>query len=823
MNKNILLLLILFGMGVEAHLLKGQSVGINNPTPDPSAILDILSIDKGVLIPRLSLEQRNALPNPAQGLLIFVTSDSSFHYYTGAQWTALSAPILQVTGGIAYTAGVGIEINGDQITNLGDADPNDDVLINSQAGGDLGGVFPDPLVSGIQGRPIENIEPAEGQVLKWDGTQWSPANDNAGDASYEAGEGIQIEGTTISNLAPDLPITLSGQGATEISGTYPNFIISSTDSVNDADSDPTNEMQTLFIEGDTLELSGGNRITLPKSSLWKQKEKHIYYDEGNVGIHVDTPLTSFHLGSSQNVLWGDSLSGTGSKLIWYGAKGAMRMGFLNQPFGGYNYDNFWDYDSVGFYSFAGGQNSRAKGFGSFAFGSFGWADGSSSVAFFGNARGNGSFTFGGSSKGRGSITFEGTAEEEGGIAMYGYTGGRYGVSIGGGTTGLGASSSREDYAIAIGWNSDARGQASIALGPSDAYGYNSFSTGWITEARGNYSSTFGYRSLAKSYGSVALGRFNLDEGDSAVWRSTDPILTIGGGTQSGVGTNLIENRRNIFSILKNGQTAIGYNFATGMLQVSSALGSLNNNGTLDPTHATLLLGTASSGIAFDANQMESISDELHFNFNSVQDIRMAEGGGKVGIGIAPTTRLDIQQSQDNANGGLRLRSASSANTFWDTYYEGTSNDLSFAFQGNTVATIDAGTGAFTQLSDIRVKKHIQLLDPSLEKLMKLKAVSYRYIEQTDHIKPSIGFIAQEVEPLFPELVESTGEWKALSYPAFSVLAIKGLQELAQDYWKLKDEVLSAQNDKIQKLESQVQQLQQQLTSLMNLLSTPSQP
>ncbi|MEM6631261.1 MAG: tail fiber domain-containing protein, partial [Bacteroidota bacterium] len=845
------------------------------------------------------------IPNPAQGLLVFISSDTSFHYYTGTQWESLSAPILQVTGGVAYTAGLGIEINGDQIINLGDADPNDDVQINSSAEGDLGGVFPDPLVVGIQGRPIENTEPTDGQVLKWDGvawtpandnagdasyeagegieiegtqirnlgdldptddlligtqaegdlsgnlpqaqvtgiqgrpvenaeptdgqvlkwngTEWAPANDNAGDASYEAGEGIQIENTTITNLAPDIPISLSGQGATEITGTYPDFVVSSTDSVNDADSDPTNEMQSLIVEGDTLELTGGNRITLPKSSLWEQKENHIYYNAGNVGIHVDTPLTSLHLGSDQTVLWGDSLSGSGFKMIWYGAKGAMRMGYLNQPFGGYNYDNFWDYDSVGFYSFAGGQNSRAKGFGSFAFGSFGWADGSSSVAFFGNAQGNGSFSFGGSSKGRGSITFEGVAEEEGGIAMYGYTGGRYGVSIGGGTTGLGASSSREDYAVAIGWNSDARGLASVALGPSDAYGYTSFSTGWVTEARGNYSSTFGHRSIAKSYASTALGRLNLDEGDSANWRATDPILTIGGGTESFSGNVRVENRRNIFSILKNGQTAIGYDFATGMLQVSSALGSLNNNGTLDPTNAALLLGTSTSGMAFDANQIESISDELYLNFNSNQHIRLGEGGGNVGIGLPPSTRLDIKQSQDNANGGIRLRSSASDNTFWDAYYDGTSNDLSFAFQGNTVATIDAGTGAFTQLSDLRVKKHIRPLESSLEKLLRLRPVSYHYLQQEAGDKPSLGFIAQEVEPLFPELVETSGKWKALSYPSFSVLAIKGLQELTQDYSKFKSEVLSSQAEKIQHLEAQVYALQQQLEALMQVLPTPSQP
>ena len=766
--------------------LFGQSVGINNPQPDPSAILDILSTNKGILIPRISATQRDAIPNPAQGLLVFIMDDTSFHFFSGTRWQSLRSPISGGPGGPAYVAGAGIDINGGEISNVGDLDPDDDVLIGSPAGGDLGISFPNPQVTGIQGRPVEDSDPIEGQVLKWDGAQWTPSNDNAGDASYEAGEGIELIGTTINNIAPDVPVNIVGEGATSITGTYPNFIISSMDSVNDADSDPTNEMQSLILEEDTLALSGGNRITLPKSSLWKEKGDHIYYDEGKVGIGVDTPFTDFHMGDGSNVLFGDSLSGSGFKLLYYGNKGAFRVGYLNNPFGGYNYDNFWDYDSVGYYSFAAGQNSRAKGFGSFAFGSFGWADGSGSVAFFGNARGNNSFTFGGSSKGRGSITFEGVADEEGGIAMYGYTGGRYGVSIGGGTTGLGASSSREDYAIAIGWNSDARGQASIALGPSDAYGYNSFSTGWVTEARGNYSSTFGYQTNSYSYASMALGRFNVISGDSASWRSGDPIFMIGDGTSN-------SNRSNSFMIQKNGQTAIGYNDPISMLHVSTALGSLNNGGALDPTHAALLIGTETSGIAFDANQVESIGDELYLNFNSTENIRVGEGGGNLGIGINPTTRLDIKQQTDTDEGGMRLRSAASNNNFWDQYYAGNTQDLTFAFNGSNRASIDAATGAYAQLSDRRLKKNIQPLPRTLEKLMQLQPVSYQYRDQSEDSEKSLGFIAQEVEALFPQLVHQQGEYKALNYSEFSVVAIKAIQEQQAYLHLLQQQIETLQN------------------------------
>jgi hypothetical protein len=447
-------------------------------------------------------------------------------------------------------------------------------------------------------------------------------------------------------------------------------------------SELTDVNATGLTAGQVLAWNGTEWVPANNTSpVWSQNGTTAFYDLGRVGVGIDTPKAALHLRDTANFLIGDDFTGSGFKMLYYANKGAFRAGYLNNPFGGYNYNKFWDYDSVGYYSWAGGQNSRAKGFGAFAFGSFGWADGSGSVAFFGNARGNNSFTFGGSSKGRGSITFEGVAEDEGGIAMYGYTGGRYGVSIGGGTTGLGASSSRQDYAVAIGWNSDARGQASVALGPSDAYGYNAFSTGWVTEARGNYSSTFGYQTNSYPYASMALGRFNVITGDSASWVNTDPIFMIGDGTSNG-------NRSNSFMIQKNGQTAIGYNSPTGMLNVSTAMGSLNNGGTLDATNASILIGSTTFGMAFDANQIESIGSTLHLNYNANEDVTLVHGGGNVSIGhTTPLTKLDLE----GQGWQFRINNPSVGGTDW---FIGSSNDTWAVGGGRFVISPTTSSGNY---------------------------------------------------------------------------------------------------------------------------------
>lgn len=59
----------------------GQSVGIGTSTPDPSAALDISSIDKGLLMPRMGTFSRQNIANPTHGLLVFDTNTQSIWYY----------------------------------------------------------------------------------------------------------------------------------------------------------------------------------------------------------------------------------------------------------------------------------------------------------------------------------------------------------------------------------------------------------------------------------------------------------------------------------------------------------------------------------------------------------------------------------------------------------------------------------------------------------------------------------------------------------------------------------------------------------------------
>ncbi len=82
-------LLVVLSLGLFAQ------VGINNDDSDPdgSAMLDVKSTDKGMLVPRMTTAQRTAISSPATGLLVFDSTTGGFWFYNGAVWEDLSSTI----------------------------------------------------------------------------------------------------------------------------------------------------------------------------------------------------------------------------------------------------------------------------------------------------------------------------------------------------------------------------------------------------------------------------------------------------------------------------------------------------------------------------------------------------------------------------------------------------------------------------------------------------------------------------------------------------------------------------------------------------------
>jgi hypothetical protein len=96
-------------LAAAPHLAQAQTgaVGIGTTAPDASAALDIASSSKGVLLPRLTSAQRQAIASPAQGLLVFQTDGTlGLYYYSGLAWVNLTDGRIPDSNGITLSANV---------------------------------------------------------------------------------------------------------------------------------------------------------------------------------------------------------------------------------------------------------------------------------------------------------------------------------------------------------------------------------------------------------------------------------------------------------------------------------------------------------------------------------------------------------------------------------------------------------------------------------------------------------------------------------------------------------------------------------------------
>jgi len=110
------LVIIISSMLLINAQICAQNVGISpdGSAPDNSAMLDIKSTSGGLLIPRMTTAQRNAISNPAQSLLIFNTTTKCFETYVDGQWNSIWCSPCEGITAVTYD---GVTYNTVQIGN----------------------------------------------------------------------------------------------------------------------------------------------------------------------------------------------------------------------------------------------------------------------------------------------------------------------------------------------------------------------------------------------------------------------------------------------------------------------------------------------------------------------------------------------------------------------------------------------------------------------------------------------------------------------------------------------------------------------------------
>ena len=83
------LLIVAFFLGATNIFAQGVSINETSLGPDESAMLDVQSTTKGLLVPRMNLAEMFLISNPATGLLVYCTTTNSFYYHNGSVWTEI--------------------------------------------------------------------------------------------------------------------------------------------------------------------------------------------------------------------------------------------------------------------------------------------------------------------------------------------------------------------------------------------------------------------------------------------------------------------------------------------------------------------------------------------------------------------------------------------------------------------------------------------------------------------------------------------------------------------------------------------------------------
>ena len=99
-----------------------------------------------------------------------------------------------------------------------------------------------------------------------------------------------------------------------------------------------------------------------------------------------------------------------------------------------------------------------------------------------------------------------------------------------------------------------------------------------------------------------------------------------------------------------------------------------------------------------------------------------------------------------------------------------------------------GNNSFTSTSDIKLKENIKTLDDVNEDLLKLNPVHFEWKSQ-DNDKKQVGFIAQELEKVYPQFVsenEDDEKHKTINSSKLISYLIKGIQEINKEIEELEN-------------------------------------
>jgi hypothetical protein len=337
-------------------------------------------------------------------------------------------------------------------------------------------------------------------------------------------------------------------------------------------------------------------------------------------------------------------------------------------------------------------------------------------------------------------------------------------------------------------------------------------------------------------------------GNGNIYFNVYPGLTPGSNVTTGSTAMTITTSGNVGIGITSPNESLEVNGAVRVASVATTLVS-PNSGAMDYNPAQASMRFFSQG-PNSSTMGGYYFVEYSSDASQARDVLRIDSSGNVGIGIvSPRGPLDVYSTESNLPYGVITgwaQGASGTNGVYGTSSDAigvlgaTGNNMmaavegayaspgqggytagALSWQGYGVACLSGSCGgdaAWTNWSDRRLKERIADLpdDRGLNTIAKLRPVTFHWKDKNRDAKEGqrIGFIAQEIEPYYPEAVSTDLHGtKSLSYADITVPLVKAVQELKADNDDLRQMVeaqsramkeLKADNDKLRALVSAIE-------------------
>ena len=188
---------------------------------------------------------------------------------------------------------------------------------------------------------------------------------------------------------------------------------------------------------------------------------------------------------------------------------------------------------------------------------------------------------------------------------------------------------------------------------------------------------------------------------------------------------------------------------------------------VDASSVTALTTTSALTIASGAT-----SGDLNLNAGSVGAINLNSGSNGIDIDANSGTGTITLDGTTNITGPVTMSSSGAINI---------SNSTDFRLSSYPDGSLSVSGGVVTSSSDKRLKKDIKPLGSTLDKVKRLRGVKYKWKASEMGGNEHIGFIAQELEKEFPELVGGSGQeenMKGVYYAQMTAVLLEAVKELS---------------------------------------------